>query len=150
RFSYYGMKAILVFFVTATAAEGGLGFSDKTAGVIVALYTSTVYLLGVPGGWIADRFLGLRLAVFYGGFLIMCGHIALAIPSTVTFFLGLGLISLGTGLLKPNISAMVGQLYAPGDERRDSGFSLYYMGINLGAFIAPLVCGFLAQGSGFR
>ena len=150
RFSYYGMRAILILYMTAPLAVGGLAFTDAKAGMIYGVYTAAVYLLSLPGGWIADRFLGQRRAVLHGGILIMFGHICLAWPSTATFFLGLVLIALGTGLLKPNISTMVGQLYTEEDARRDGGFSIYYMGINLGAFFAPLVCGFLAQNEGFR
>jgi POT family proton-dependent oligopeptide transporter len=150
RFSYYGMRAILVLYIMASTATGGLGMTAAEAGMIYAMYTSLVYLLSVPGGWLADNYLGLRRAVFLGGFIIMCGHICLAMPSLGTFYAGLGLVALGTGLLKPNISATVGALYAPQDLRRDAGFSIYYMGINLGAFTAPLVCGWLAQGEWFR
>jgi proton-dependent oligopeptide transporter, POT family len=150
RFSYYGMRAFLVFYMTAPVAEGGLGFSLAVAGIIYGMYTASVYLMGVPGGWIADRFLGLRRAVLIGGALIMSGHAVLALPIEQGFYLGLGLVVLGTGLLKPNISALVGQLYGPNDIRRDSGYSLYYMGINIGAFAAPLVCGYLAQDDRFR
>jgi POT family proton-dependent oligopeptide transporter len=150
RFSFYGMRAILILYLTATIKEGGMGFDKATGGDILALYGSLVYLSGIPGGWIADKFLGLRRAVFIGGFLIMCGHICLAVPSHTSFFFGLGLIVLGTGLLKPNISAIVGKLYSKEDTRRDSGFTIFYMGINLGAFLAPLICGFLAEHTLFR
>ncbi len=150
RFSYYGMRALLILFMTASAATGGLGFDTAKAGAIYGTYVSLVYITSLPGGWLADRFLGQRRATLYGGVLIMLGHISLAVPSLTTFYLGLGLVVLGTGLLKPNISTMVGQLYAPDDERRDAGFSLYYMGINTGAFIAPLVCGWFAQSEQFR
>ncbi|MCI0588227.1 MAG: peptide MFS transporter [Planctomycetes bacterium] len=150
RFSYYGMRALLILFMTASAEAGGLGFDTARAGAIYGLYTSLVYLLSLPGGWIADRILGQRRAVLYGGVLIFSGHVCLAIHSLETFYAGLALIVLGTGLLKPNISVMVGQQYAEGDKRRDSGFSIFYMGINLGAFLAPLVCGWLAQDEGFR
>ncbi len=150
RFSYYGMRAILILFMVAPAASGGLGFSDVKAGMIYGIYTAAVYLLSVPGGWIADRFIGQRKAVLYGGVLIMLGHICLAIPVMLSFYIGLGLIVLGTGLLKPNISTMVGQLYTQEDERRDGGFTIYYMGINIGAMLAPLACGFLAQSETFR
>jgi POT family proton-dependent oligopeptide transporter len=145
RFSYYGMRALLILFMTATAAEGGLGFGVERAGRIYGLYTASVYMAGLPGGWIADRILGLRNAVFYGGIIIAAGHFSMAVPGLTTFYLGLGLIVIGTGLLKPNISAMVGELYDKDDVRRDGGFSIYYMGINVGAFAAPLVCGTLAQ-----
>jgi len=150
RFSYYGMRALLILFMTAPLATGGLGFPTAKAGAIYGTYVALVYLTSLPGGWIADRFLGQRRAVLYGGVVIMMGHISLAIPSIVTFYIGLGLVVIGTGLLKPNVSTMVGELYTPEDVRRDSGFSLYYTGINLGAFIAPFVCGWLAQSNEFR
>ncbi len=150
RFSYYGMRALLILFMTTSAAAGGLGFDTATAGAIYGTYVSLVYITSLPGGWLADRFLGQRRATLYGGVLIMLGHICLAVPSLASFYGGLGLVTLGTGLLKPNISTMVGELYPPDDERRDAGFSLYYMGINTGAFIAPLVCGWFAQSEQFR
>jgi proton-dependent oligopeptide transporter, POT family len=149
RFSYYGMRAILLLFMVKPVAEGGLGFSDSKAGIIFGTYTAMAYLMSLPGGWIADRFLGQRKAVFYGGLLIMSGHICMAIPIMATFYTGLALIVIGTGLLKPNISTIVGQLYRQGDPRRDAGFSIFYMGINTGAFLAPLVCGTLAQAAWF-
>ncbi len=145
RFSYYGMRAILILFMTAAVADGGLGFDASKGGLILGTYAGMVYLMSVPGGWLADKFLGLRRAVLYGGVVIMAGHISLAIPSVPTFYLGLGLVIIGTGLLKPNISALVGTLYTPEDHRRDAGFSIYYIGINTGAFISPLVVGWLAQ-----
>jgi POT family proton-dependent oligopeptide transporter len=150
RFSYYGMRAILILFMTAPVTVGGLGFGTAKAGPIYALYVSSVYLLSLPGGWIADRVLGLRRAVFAGGVVIMLGHICLAVPSMTTFYLGLVLIAIGTGLLKPNVSALVGKLYAPEDLRRDAGYSIYYMGINTGAFLAPILTGWLAQGDTFK
>jgi proton-dependent oligopeptide transporter, POT family len=150
RFSYYGMRALLILFMTAPASAGGLAFDTARAGPIYALYVSSVYLLSVPGGWVADRILGLRRAVFLGGVVIMSGHICLAIPSIATFYLGLVLIAVGTGLLKSNVSVLVGKLYAPDDLRRDAGYSIYYMGINTGAFIAPLITGWLAQSEGFK
>jgi len=150
RFSYYGMRALLILFMTAPVAVGGLGFGTAKAGPIYALYVSSVYLLSLPGGWVADRVLGLRRAVFAGGVIIMSGHICLAIPSMSTFYLGLVLIAVGTGLLKPNVSALVGTLYTPEDVRRDAGYSIYYMGINTGALVAPIVTGWLAQGESFR
>lgn len=125
--------------------QGGLGLKTETAGAIYGLYTALVYLLALPGGWIADRILGLRRAVFAGGCVIAAGHFSMAIPGIGTFFLGLILIVIGTGLLKPNISAMVGDLYPEGGARRDAGFSVYYMGINIGAFIGPLICGYLGE-----
>ncbi len=151
RFSYYGMRAFLLLFMVAPVAAGGLGFDDVRAGVIYGMYTASVYMLSVPGGWIADRFLGQQQAVLYGGILIMSGHVSLAFPYVGTFYMGLALVALGTGLLKPNISSIVGQLYAQGDVRRDAGFTIFYMGINVGAFIAPLFCGtFLAESETFR
>ncbi len=145
RFSYYGMRALLLLYMTAPIASGGLGFDTARGGAIYGLYTSMVYMTTLPGGWIADRLIGQRRAVLYGGILIACGHFSMAFPSITTFYLGLFLIVIGTGLLKGNVSVIVGQLYAPGDIRRDAGFSIFYMGINLGAFIAPLVCGYLGQ-----
>ena len=145
RFSYYGMRALLILFMTAAPATGGLGFDTGTAGAIYGLYTSMVYMTTLPGGWIADRLIGPQRAVLYGGILIALGHFSMAIPSLSTFYLGLLLIVLGTGLLKGNVSVIVGRLYAPEDVRRDAGYSIFYMGINLGAFIAPLVCGYLGQ-----
>jgi POT family proton-dependent oligopeptide transporter len=150
RFSYYGMRALLILFMTAAVTEGGLGFDTAKAGIIYGTYTSLVYLTTLPGGWIADRFLGQRRATLYGGIVIMTGHICLALPSLATFYLGLFCIVMGTGLLKPNVSTMVGELYGPEDIRRDAGFSIFYMGINLGAFLSPLVCGWLAQSPQFR
>src|SRR3989442_10184397 len=145
RFSYYGMRALLILFMTAAPAAGGLGFDVGTAGAVYGLYTSMVYLTSLPGGWIADRLIGQRRAVFYGGVIIACGHFSMAFPSLTTFYLGLALIVVGTGLLKGNAAVIVGALYGPNDSRRDAGFSIYYMGINLGAFIAPLLSGYLGQ-----
>lgn len=150
RFSYYGMRALLVLYMTATKENGGLGYPNAKAALVYGTYTSAVYLLSMPGGWAADNFLGGKLAVLIGGIIIALGHFTLAIESETFFYGGLVLIVLGTGLLKPNISAMVGTLYRPGDVRRDAGFSIFYMGINLGAFIAPLCCGFLAQSATWR
>ncbi|MCM3905810.1 MAG: peptide MFS transporter [Pyrinomonadaceae bacterium] len=150
RFSYYGMRAILTLYMTKTLAEGGLGFDEKYASVIYATYVSSVWYLPLIGGWLADRVLGARRAVLIGGVIIACGHYSMAIDTVVTFYAGLVLIAMGTGLLKPNISAMVGQLYKDKDERRDAGFSIFYMGINLGAFLSPIVVGFLAQHALFK
>src|SRR5580765_2101599 len=145
RFSYYGMRALLILFMTAAIAAGGLGFDTAVAGAIYGLYTSSVYMACLPGGWIADRLIGARRAVLYGGILIAAGHFSMAVPLLPMFYLGLTLIVLGTGLLKGNVAVVVGQLYTKEDQRRDAGFSIFYMGINLGAFIAPLVCGYLGQ-----
>ena len=145
RFSYYGMRALLILYMVGSVQKPGLGFSTGKAAQIYGLYTMLVYLMGVPGGWIADRFLGHYRAVFIGGVIIAAGHFSMAFPSLTTFYLGLLLIIIGTGLLKPNVSTIVGTLYSRDDPRRDAGFSLFYMGINLGAFIAPLICGWLGQ-----
>jgi len=145
RFSYYGMRALLILFMTAPVAAGGLGFDTGVAGAVYGLYTSMVYMTSLPGGWVADRLIGQRRAVLYGGIVIACGHFSMAFPSLTTFYVGLALIVVGTGLLKGNAAVIVGALYGPRDPRRDAGFSIYYMGINLGAFIAPLVCGYLGQ-----
>jgi POT family proton-dependent oligopeptide transporter len=150
RFSYYGMRALLILFMTAPASAGGLGFDTAVAGAIYGLYTSSVYMACLPGGWIADRLLGPRRAVLYGGILIAAGHFSMALESLATFYLGLTLIVLGTGLLKGNVAVIVGHLYSQDDQRRDAGFSIFYMGINLGAFIAPLVCGYLGQRVGWH
>ncbi|MDZ7645294.1 MAG: peptide MFS transporter [Woeseiaceae bacterium] len=149
RLSYYGMRALLVLFMTDQVMNGGLGLTDESATAIYGIYTALVYLVALPGGWIADRLTGAQRAVFYGGIIIMCGHFVLAIPSVNAFFIGLLLVVLGTGLLKPNVSAIVGELYPPGDPRRDGGFSIFYMGINIGAMLGPLVCGSLAQSPSF-
>jgi POT family proton-dependent oligopeptide transporter len=149
RMSYYGMRALLVLFMVDAVETGGLGFTDKNATAIYGLYTAAVYMVMLPGGWIADRLLGAQKAVWYGGILIMCGHFILAIPNMQTFFVGLLFVVLGTGLLKPNISAIVGELYAPGDPRRDAGFTIFYMGINLGGAIGPLICSTLGESEWF-
>ena len=145
RFSYYGMRALLILFMTAPAAAGGLGYDVTSAGSVYGLYTFGVYALALPGGWVADRLIGQRRAVLYGGVLIALGHYCLAIPAIPTFYAGLLLIVFGTGLLKPNISAIVGDLYVESGARRDAGFSIFYMGINLGAFFGPLICSWLGE-----
>jgi POT family proton-dependent oligopeptide transporter len=150
RFSYYGMRALLILFMTASVSKGGLGFPVVKAGAIYGFYTAMVYLLSLPGGWVADRIFGLRRAVLYGGILIVAGQLFLMSPGVEGFYAGLGLLMLGTGMLKPNASTMVGQLYAQGDRRRDSGFSIYYMGINLGGLLAPLACGWVGERIGWR
>ena len=150
RFSYYGMRALLTLFMVAPAATGGLGYDTRKAGMIYGTYTMTVYMLSIPGGFLADNFLGARTSVLYGGIIIACGHFTLALQSETAFYAGLVLIALGTGLLKPNISSMVGSLYSAADARRDAGFSIFYMGINVGAFSAPLITGWLAQSAEFK
>jgi POT family proton-dependent oligopeptide transporter len=150
RFSYYGMRAILIFYLTATIAKGGLGFTDSKAGAVYGLYTGMVYLMCLGGGWVADRITGQRRAVLLGGIFIACGEFCLVVPSEASFYLGLVLLVCGTGLLKGNVSTIVGQLYAQGDPRRDSGFSIFYMGINLGALISPLFCGYVGERISWR
>src|SRR5215213_1983245 len=143
RFSYYGMRALLLLYMVTPIAAGGLEFDTVKATSIYGTYTGAVYFTTLFGGWLADKFLGARLAVLLGGIVIASGHFAMVFPSLPLFYTGLVLIALGTGLLKPNISTMVGGLYGANDPRRDSGFSLFYMGINIGAVLAPLVCGYL-------
>ncbi|MGX4668148.1 peptide MFS transporter [Cerasibacillus sp. JNUCC 74] len=146
RFSYYGMRAILLYYMYTELSSGGLGIADSTANSIMAIYGSLVYMSGIIGGWIADRLLGTQKTVFYGGLLIMVGHIVLALPAGISgLFISMFLIVMGTGLLKPNVSSVVGDLYRLSDARRDSGFSIFYMGINMGAFIAPFIVGTLGQ-----
>jgi proton-dependent oligopeptide transporter, POT family len=144
RFSYYGMRTLLMLFLV-DSVRGGFGMSDKMAASIYGLYTAAAYLSTLPGGWVADRLLGAQRAVWYGGIIIAAGHFCLAVPLTQTFYLGLVLVAVGTGLLKPNVSAMVGQLYPEGGARRDAAFTIFYMGINLGAAIGPLICSHLGE-----
>ena len=150
RFSYYGMRAILLLFMIAPLAMGGMGMDQKDAAQIYGNYTMASYMVCILGGYLADNFIGARRAVLIGGLIITAGHYCLAFASEPTFYTGLILVALGTGLLKPSISTLVGGLYSHGDTRRDAGFSLFYMGINLGAFAAPLVVGWLAQGEQFK
>ena len=145
RFSFYGMRAILGLYLLTPVTEGGIGLPPATALSLTAIYSAGAYLTSVIGGWLADRFLGARRTVLTGGIVIMCGHILLAVPTTSLFYVGLAAVVLGTGLLKPNIASLVGALYSVNDHRRDSGFSIFYMGINIGGFVAPLVCGWLGQ-----
>jgi POT family proton-dependent oligopeptide transporter len=153
RFSYYGIRPLLVLFMTAALADGGFGFERTEASAIVGIYAASVYLASLPGGWIADRWLGLRRTIYYGAVLITIGHFAIALSSIFSkpaFFAGLVFIVLGTGLLKPNISAIVGDLYPAADARRDAGFSIFYMGINVGALAAPLITGYLGERVGWH
>ena len=152
RFSYYGMRALLILFmVTATdAANPGLELDVATAGAIYGLYTSLVYILALPGGWVADNLWGQQKAIWVGGWIIALGHFTMAIPTTSAFFLGMVFIICGTGLLKPNVSTVVGDLYPEGGARRDAGFSIFYMGINIGAFFGPLVTGALGEGGNWH
>jgi POT family proton-dependent oligopeptide transporter len=146
RFSYYGMRALLLLFLVDTVENGGLGLDERNGAAIYGLYTMFVYLLALPGGWLADNFFGQRKAVFIGGCFITVGHIFLMIPQPQTFFTGLVIVVLGVGLLKPNVSSIVGGLYPVSEQiKRDAGFSIFYMGINLGAFIAPLITGYIGE-----
>ncbi|MFB6619109.1 peptide MFS transporter [Streptomyces sp. NPDC085524] len=146
RYSFYGMRALLVLYLATNVADGGLGMNDATAVAIYSVYNAMVYLLALPGGWLGDRVWGARKAVAVAGVVIMTGHFLLAVPSSVSFFIGLALIAAGSGVLKANISTMVGQLYRDkNDPRRDGGFTIFYMGINLGAFVAPLTIGYVGQ-----
>lgn len=145
RMSYYGMRGLLVLFMVQQVAGGGMGLTDEIATAIYGLYTAGVYLAAVPGGWIGDRMLGAQRAVWIGGILIACGHFSLALPMTQSFFFGLILIVIGSGLLKPNISGLVGSLYPQGGHQRDAGFTIFYMGVNLGATLGPLVCSYLGE-----
>lgn len=148
RVSYYGMRTLLVLFML-DQVRGGMGMDGATAGAIYGLYTAAVYLAALPGGWVGDRLLGTKRAVWWGGITIAVGHLVLGIHSTPTFFLGLVLVALGSGLLKSNMSVLVGQLYPEGGARRDAGFTLFYMGVNLGAFIGPLVCAWLGESENY-
>jgi POT family proton-dependent oligopeptide transporter len=150
RFSYYGMRSILILYMTSAVAQGGLAFDTKQASSIYGWYTMAVYLTALPGGWVADHLTGARIAVLLGGIIIAFGHFSMIFHSMPFVFVGMGLIALGTGLLKPNISVMVGNLYRDNDPRRDSGFSIFYMGINVGALLAPLIVGFLAKTDTFK
>ena len=152
RFSYYGMRALLILYLTeATVAQNpGMGFDAVTAGAIYGLYTGLVYLLALPGGWVADNLWGQRKSVYIGGWIIAAGHFSMAVPIDALFFIGLFLITIGTGLLKPNVSTVVGDLYPEGGARRDAGFSIFYMGINLGAILGPLACSTIGEGYNFH
>ncbi|WP_407837742.1 peptide MFS transporter [Streptomyces sp. DSM 116496] len=150
RFSFLGMQAILVLYFADTVANGGLGMNPGTAASVSAAYGTMVYLVSVAGGWLADRILGSYRAVLWGGILIACGHYAMAVPTAAMTWVGLGLISAGTGLLKPNVASMVGKLYKTDDDRRDAGFALYYMGINIGAFAGPLITAWLGDHKGWH
>ena len=158
RFSYYGIRPLLVLFMSAALLDGGFGFDRGEASAIVGIYASLVYLSSLPGGWIADRWLGLRRAIMSGAVLITLGHLSIGLSGfagqgttgKLCFFAGLVLIVMGTGLLKPNISAIVGDLYPEGGARRDAGFSIFYMGINLGAFFGQLVTGILGEQVGWH
>src|SRR5205085_2431421 len=145
RFSFYGLKAILFLYMTTALTKGGLAFATPYAGLVMGTYASSVYWTPLIGGWLADKYLGARRAVLIGGIIIACGHFSMAVKTMPNFYAGLALIAIGTGFLKPNVSTMVGDLYEEGDARRDAGFSIFYMGINLGALLAPIVVVLLGQ-----
>jgi POT family proton-dependent oligopeptide transporter len=145
RFSYYGMRALLVLYLV-----NYLKWSDGDASRLYGTYTSLVYLTPLVGGYLADRYIGTRRSLVIGGIIIAMGHFSLAFQTMTMFYVGLALIIVGTGFFKPNVSTMVGQIYKPGDTRRDAGFTIFYMGINLGAFFAPLICGYLGQKVGWH
>ena len=150
RYSYYGTRALLMLYMVSGLQSGGMGFSVMKAGAIYGFYVAMVYLLTLPGGWIADRIIGQRKAVLFGGILISGGNFCLASSGIVAFYSGLVLLMLGTGMLKANVSTIVGQLYRQGDHRRDAGFSIFYMGINIGALISPIICGWIAYKFSWR
>jgi POT family proton-dependent oligopeptide transporter len=150
RFTYYGMRTVLILFMVAAVAKGGLGIDDRTASAIYGMYIGGTYLFGLFGGWLSDRVLGAQRAVLLGGGLIIAGNLMLALGSIPVFFAGLLIITVGVGLLKPNASTMVAALYPEGGSRRDAGFSFFYMGINLGASIGPLLVAWFADRLGWR
>ena len=150
RFSYYGMRAILLYFITDTVARGGLGLSANSGQVILASYSAAVYLLAIPGGIFADRIIGPWLSTLYGGVVIMAGHICLSIPAPALAWTGIVLVAVGTGFIKPNLSTIVGGLYDDDDPRRDAGFQLFYMSVNLGSLASPLVTGWLREHYGYH
>jgi len=150
RFSYYGMRAILLYFITDTVAGGGLGLSANPGQVILASYSAAVYLLAIPGGIFADRIIGPWLSTLYGGLVIMAGHICLSIPAPAFSWTGIVLVAVGTGFIKPNLSTIVGGLYDDDDPRRDAGFQLFYMSVNLGSLASPLVTGWLREHYGYH
>jgi POT family proton-dependent oligopeptide transporter len=145
RFSYYGMRAFLLFYMVTPVASGGLGFTDVQGTSLYGTYTGSAWGAAILGGIVADRMIGQYRSVLYGGILIMLGHLSLVVPSLPFFYAGLAFIVIGTGLLKPSVSTLVGSLYPQGDPRRDAGFSIFYMGINSGAMLGPIIAGYIAQ-----
>lgn len=143
RFSYYGMRAILLLYLTATVADGGLGLGETMGEAVVSIYGASVFLFSIAGGWIADRLLGTSKTLLLGSFIIIAGHTALAVPWAPASWLGIVLVAVGSGVFKPNPSALVGALYTPEDKRRSAGFSIFYMSINIGSLVAPWAVSFL-------
>ncbi len=151
RFNYYGMRALLILYLTKSYLDGGLGFSEEHATLLYGFFTGFVYFTPLIGGWLADRYIGQRKAITIGGIIMMLGQFCLASQQSTSFlYAGLLLIIIGNGFFKPNISVVVGDLYEKGDPRRDSAFTIFYMGVNVGAFFAPLLTGFLAVNYGYR
>jgi len=150
RMSYYGMRGILVLFMTASILDGGLQFDNVSASAIYGIYSACVYLVALLGGWLADRHIGQQKAILYGGMIIMLGHFLLAFTNLQTFYLGLIFVVLGTGLLKPNISAIVGGLYENDLNKKESGFTIFYMAINIGSVLGFFICGFLGENVGWH
>jgi POT family proton-dependent oligopeptide transporter len=148
RMSYYGMRALLTLFMVDQVH--GMKLTDAQASAVYGLYTALVYIVALPGGWVGDRLLGMKRAVWWGGIVIACGHLVLGVPGNAAFYLGLVIVALGSGLLKSNMSAMVAQLYPEGGARRDAGFTMFYMGINIGAFLGMFLCPLLAKAFGWR
>ncbi len=150
RMSYYGMRGILVLFMTASINNGGLDFSNASASAIYGIYAASVYLATLPGGWLGDNLFGQQKTILYGGIIIMIGHFSLAIPNMNFFYLGLALVVIGTGLLKPNISAIVGGLYEDNPSMKEAGFTIFYMAINLGSILGFFICGYLGENIGWH
>ena len=150
RMSYYGMRGILVLFMTASINNGGLDFSNASASAIYGIYAAAVYLMALPGGWIADNIFGQQKTILFGGIVIMFGHLSLAIPDMNFFYLGLILVVMGTGLLKPNISAIVGGLYEKNPSMKEAGFTIFYMSINIGSILGFFICGYLGENIGWH
>lgn len=150
RFSYYGMRAILLYYITDTVANHGMGIAQGVGTALVSIYGSAVYLLSIVGGWLSDRILGSYLSTFIGGVIIAAGHVFLSLPQNALSWIGICLIALGTGLLKPNVSAMVGELYDRNDARRQSAFSIFYMGINIGSLLSPIIVGIVRNRWGYH
>ena len=150
RMSFYGMRGILVLFMTASLIDGGLAIDAVSASAIYGIYSSSVYLVALLGGWVADRHIGQQNAILYGGLIIMIGHFLLAFTNIETFYLGLIFVVLGTGLLKPNISAIVGGLYEKEQEKKEAGFTIFYMSINIGSVLGFFICGYLGESIGWH
>ncbi len=150
RMSYYGMRGLLVLFMTSSIVDGGLNFDNVSASAIYGIYAGSVYLATLPGGWIGDNIIGQQKTILYGGIIIMLGHLSLAVPNINTFYIGLLLVVIGTGLLKPNISAIVGSLYDNNKELKEAGFTIFYLSINIGSILGFFICGYLGENIGWH